>query len=151
MAFAAARKGDIIFADRGLYKHYGVYNGEKSVIHFSPDSGKEINPQDAYIRETSLAEFLKGDDLQVDRDIKPSFPPDEVVRRARRFVNTSRGDYHLLFFNCEHFATWCATGELESKQVANGVVIAGAVVAATAAAVLVVKVILDSDGEDGLA
>jgi hypothetical protein len=50
----AAQKDDAIYVNRGLYQHYGIYNNDESVIHFSPDQGKEINPENAYIRETSL-------------------------------------------------------------------------------------------------
>jgi hypothetical protein len=145
------KKGDILYADRGLYKHYGIYNTSQSVIHFSPNKGAEINAKNAYIRETTLAEFLKGDELHIDRTMRPLFPPEEIVRRARRFVNELQGKYNLLSFNCEHFARWCATGELESEQVKTGMVIAGTIVA-TAAVVLVGKAIADrekSEDEQG--
>jgi hypothetical protein len=134
--------GDVIYADRGLYRHYGIYNTDKSVIHFSPDRGKETDAQNAYIRETSLAEFSKGDIPRVDTTVFAVFPPEEIVRRALYLAGTNRGEYNLLFFNCEHFARWCATGELESKQVKKGVAIAAGTLAATAA-VLVAKTIVD--------
>jgi hypothetical protein len=142
------QKGDVICADRRLYKHYGIYNNTESVIHFSPDKGGEISAENAYIRETTLAEFLKGDELHIDRTIRTVFPPQEVVRRARSFVNELRGTYDLLTLNCEHFARWCATGELESKQVKTGLAIAGTVAAMTAVA-LVGKAIVDMDKESG--
>jgi hypothetical protein len=138
------QKGDIIYADRRLYKHYGIYNNTGSVIHFSPDRGAEISAKNAYIRETTLAEFLKGDELYIDRTIRAVFPPEEVVRRARSFVNELRGTYDLLALNCEHFARWCATGELESKQVKTGLAIVGTI-AATAVVVLVEKAIVDME------
>jgi hypothetical protein len=50
----------------------------------------------------------------------------------------------LVFYNCEHFACWCATDELESKQVGKGLAFAGTI-AATAVAVLVVKAIVDRE------
>ena len=137
-----AKKGDVIYVNRGLYKHYGIYIKNSSVIHFSPDSGKEISPERAYIRETSLEEFLKGGCLQIDRSIRAVFPPKEIARRARCLVGTNLKQYDLLFFNCEHFARWCATDEMESKQVKNGVAIAGGV-ALTTAAVLFLKSVLD--------
>ncbi|MDR0552424.1 MAG: lecithin retinol acyltransferase family protein [Spirochaetaceae bacterium] len=115
-----AKKGDIIFVDRGLYKHYGVYNSEKSVIHFSTDSGAETTAANAYIRETTLGEFLKGGVLRVDRTIRAAFPPEEVARRALSLAGAKRGEYDFLLNNCEHFAHWCATGEFESAQVAEG-------------------------------
>jgi hypothetical protein len=115
------------------------------VIHFSPAKGAEISAENAYIRETTLAEFLKGDELHIDRTIRPFFPPEEIVRRARRFVGELRGKYSLVFFNCEHFARWCATGEPESKQVKAGLAIAGTIAATAAAVVLVGKAIADRE------
>jgi hypothetical protein len=150
---SAVKKGDILYADRGLYKHYGVYNTSQSVIHFSPDRGAEISAKDAYIRETTLTEFLKGDELHIDRTIHAVFPPEEIVRRARRFVNELRGKYDLLSLNCEHFARWCATGKLESEQVKTGLAIAGTIAATAAvAAVLIGTAIADrekSEDEQG--
>jgi hypothetical protein len=138
------QKGDVIYANRGLYRHYGIYNNDNSVIHFSPDKGKEINAESAYIRETTLEEFLRGDRLNVDRTIRALFPPEEVVRRARAFIGKLRGEYNLVFFNCEHFARLCATGESESGQVKKGAAIAGIVVA-TATAAIIAKAITDKD------
>ncbi|MDR1144287.1 MAG: lecithin retinol acyltransferase family protein [Spirochaetaceae bacterium] len=146
MAHIAVKKGDILYADRGLYRHYGIYNNNRSVIHFSSAKGAEISAKNAYIRETTLVEFLKGGELHIDRTIRAVFPPEEIVRRARRFVNELRGKYDLLSFNCEHFARWCATGELDSEQVKTGLVIAGTI-AVTAAAALVIKAIVD-EGEE---
>jgi hypothetical protein len=152
MAYTAVKKGDILYADRGLYKHYGVYNTSQSVIHFSPDKGAEISAENAYIRETTLAEFLKGDELHIDRTISAVFPPEEIVRRVRRFVNELRGKYDLLSLNCEHFARWCATGKLESEQVKTGLAIAGTIAATAVAAVLIGTAIADrgkSEDEQG--
>jgi hypothetical protein len=152
MAHTVVKKGDILYADRGLYKHYGVYNHDGSVVHFSPDKGAEISAKNAYIRETTLAEFLKGDELHIDRTFRAVFSPEEIVRRARRFVNELRGNYNLLSLNCEHFARWCATGELESKQVKKGVAIVGTIAATAVAAVLIGTAIADrkkSEDEQG--
>jgi hypothetical protein len=142
------QKGDVIYTDRGLYKHYGIYNNDRSVIHFSPDKGAEINPEKAYIRETTLAGFLKDGDPHVDMTVHAVFPPDEIVHRARCLVGSSRGEYDLIFYNCEHFAHWCATGELESKQVKKGLALAGAVAATAVAAIVVGKVIADRGEKD---
>jgi hypothetical protein len=142
------QKGDVIYASRGLYKHYGIYDNDNSVIHFSPDEGTEISPKNAYIRETTLADFSKGDEPRVDRTIRALFPPEEIVRRAHALIGELRGEYDLMSLNCEHFARWCATGELESGQVKAGVTIAGGVaVVAMAAftAALVAKAIRDRE------
>jgi len=140
----AAKKGDVIFVNRGLYRHFGIYNSDKSVIHFSPDQGKEISPENAYIRETSLSEFLEGGKLEIDHSVKPAFPPEEIAHRAVRMVGTNLKKYKLLSFNCEHFAFWCATGKLKSKQVEKGAAIAGGVALAATAAFLL-KILLDKD------
>jgi hypothetical protein len=145
---SAAQKGDVVYVNRFFYKHYGIYNNDESVIHFSADRGAEINPENAYIRETSLLEFLKGGNLQIDHSIKPVFPPEEIAHRALCLVSTNLGEYSLLFKNCEHFTNWCTTDELESKQVKKGVAIAGGV-ALTAAAVLFLKSQLDKKNQSG--
>jgi hypothetical protein len=129
-------QGCVIFVNRGLYKHYGIYNNNQNVIHFSPDSGKEVNAEDAYIRETTLAAFLKGGEVELDRSVCAAFPPEEVVRRATQFVDKGRGEYDLIFNNCEHFARWCASGEKESKQVETGVAVAAGVAAAVIAVLI---------------
>jgi hypothetical protein len=141
---AIPQKGDVIYVNRGLYQHYGIYNNDESVIHFSPDQGKEISPENAYIRQTSLLEFLNGGDLEIDNSVKPGFPPEEIAHRVLRLVGTNLKKYNLLSFNCEHFAFWCATGELKSKQVDKGVAIAGGV-ALTVTAAILLKILLDKD------
>jgi hypothetical protein len=64
----------------------------------------------------------------------PAFLPAETVRRAEAQLSKHKGDYDLVFFNCEHFARWCKYGELESRQVRNAVkgVIIGTAAIATA-------------------
>lgn len=47
--------GDIVYVDRGLYKHFGVYSGNNKVIHYTKD---EKDCLDGTIRETSLSDFL---------------------------------------------------------------------------------------------
>jgi len=141
-----AKKGDVIFVDRLLYKHYGIYVNEKNVVHFSPDKGKEISAEDAYIRKTTLDEFLKGGVLRIDHSVKRAFPPEEIARRALRLVGTNLNEYNLIFFNCEHFAHWCATGKLKSKQVEKGAVIAGITLAAASAILL--KILTDKNKEE---
>ena len=56
--------GDVIYVERDCgifgYKHFGVYSGDKKVIHYTKDnnSGDCMN---GIIRETSLKRFLDGD------------------------------------------------------------------------------------------
>ena len=121
--------GDVIFTERknfkGLpipYRHYGIYIGYKQVIHFRPPKGcEEINSSQADIIQTTLDEFLNGDELFVEsvRDnfkFKP-FPAQEVIERAKSKLGKYKGRYRLLFNNCEHFAHWCKYGIPFSWQV----------------------------------
>jgi len=50
--------GDIIYVERDLgYKHFGVYSGDKKVIHYVKDDSDFL---DGVICETSLKRFLGG-------------------------------------------------------------------------------------------
>ncbi len=56
--------GDIIYVKRDCeifgYKHFGVYSGDKKVIHYTKDNNSG-DCMDGIIRETSLKRFLDGD------------------------------------------------------------------------------------------
>ena len=52
--------GDVIYVDRGLYKHFGVYSGKRNVIHYTKDEGGFL---DGTIQETSLARFMDGENV----------------------------------------------------------------------------------------
>jgi len=112
--------GDVVVADRILYKHYGIYVGNNRVIHFSGGAGGEINPLDAKIIETSLSDFLDGSALYVEEsDEAGAFPPDVIVKRALSMVGKLKGDYNLAINNCEHFTHWCKYGTKRSGQVST--------------------------------
>ena len=46
--------GDVLSVNRGLYKHYGVYVGNNTVVHFSGGYGHELSAHRACIRKTTL-------------------------------------------------------------------------------------------------
>lgn len=46
----------------------------------------------------------------------------ETLRRAQSALG--RPDYNLVTDNCQHFATWCATGERRSHQVEGALAVA---------------------------
>jgi hypothetical protein len=111
-------KGAVLRVRRKIgYWHYGVYCGGGRVVQFAPKKGFELNQTEADIVETDLDGFLKGGSLMVDTKIVPRFPPDEIVARARSMLGKEKGEYNLLFNNCEHFARWCVCDEHRSKQV----------------------------------
>jgi len=107
--------GDILYVNRGIYKHYGVYTGDGKVIHFAPLAGTEINAENAVIHETTLKNFLKDGTLSIDKKIKAITSRRKIVERARSQIG--KKSYNLAFNNCEHFAHWCKTGVCESNQV----------------------------------
>lgn len=113
--------GDILFTDRGLYKHYGVYIGHGQVIHFAGPVGHETEAHLADIIQTSIKDFLRGDELYIERypdyfKYKP-FEPKEVINRAKSRLGMEKGKYNLADYNCEHFANWCKYGVEFSSQV----------------------------------
>jgi hypothetical protein len=110
------KKGDVVFARRMVYRHYGIYSGRKKVIHYAKKESN-VRPKTA-IEETSIAEFSKGDPVYVIKFPQKAdflYSPRETVKRAKSLIG--RTDYNLVFNNCEHFAYWCKTGRRESFQV----------------------------------
>ena len=128
MASKKLKLGDIVFCQRSnfffgdVYQHYGVYAGYHKIIHYI----KGDSLLDGRIAETSIEEFCDGDTLYIaeddtllsifqDADVTATFyGPRKTVQRARSMIG--KGDYNLFDYNCEHFAIWCKTGQLESTQ-----------------------------------
>jgi hypothetical protein len=106
-------QGDHIYVKRKrlLYSHHGIYTGEGTVIHYK---GAEKEKKDPVIRKTDIDEFLNNGKLKR-RDYKKRLPHSETLRIAREHL--SKNGYSLAFNNCEHFATFCATGKKKSAQV----------------------------------
>lgn len=122
--------GDHLKVVRVGYSHHGIYEGDGKVIHYSGEPGSK---QSAAVMQSPLEEFANGGTVEVVLYAE-SFPPNEVVTRARSRLGEAR--YHLLTNNCEHFARWCKTGDHASEQVhsatssAGGATAGGAAVAA---------------------
>ncbi len=97
---------------RSFYYHHGIYIGKNKVIHFNGEllRGKA----NAKITITTLNEFLKGGNLEIVK-YKIGINEVEVLKRANSLLN--KGDYSILFNNCEHFASYCFTGIGISKQI----------------------------------
>lgn len=110
--------GMILRVNRTGYRHYGVYVGNKSVIHYTSDDGDTSS--DNRIRETSLAWFLGPSDVvQViafpdEVDGKPILSREKAVANARSRLG--EGGYNVRTNNCQHFAIWCRTGIKFSGQ-----------------------------------
>jgi hypothetical protein len=105
--------GDHIYVRRKglLYSHHGIYAGEGYVIHFKGAEKEKRNPA---VIMTEIENFLSGGKLRK-RNYKRRLPNDETLRIAKGHL--SKKEYSLAFNNCEHFATYCATGKKKSLQV----------------------------------
>ena len=116
-----ARSGDIVCADRGLYRHYGVYDGGKVIDISTPDGDNSLaNKHNAHIRERPLGEFLGGCPGYVDNS-PGLYSRKKTVKRARAEIGTGSNSYDLIFNNCEHKAREWQTGYKQSKQVEDAV------------------------------
>lgn len=111
-------KGDILWADRrskGLpFDHCGIYEGNGNVIHYAAPDGIEIKQKNAIIHRTTYEIFKDGCKVKIYR-LSKGYSPEETVQRARSRLNEK--DYNFTLNNCDHFATWCKTGEHLSLQV----------------------------------
>jgi hypothetical protein len=106
-------RGDHIYVRRKglLYSHHGIYAGDGTVIHFK---GEDKEKRDPVVIITNMDKFLDGGKLRR-RKYKERLPYSESLRIARG--NLLKKGYSLRVNNCEHFATYCATGKKKSKQV----------------------------------
>ena len=89
---------------RGLFDHVGIATGYGTVIHSSARYGR--------VMETDLADFSDGKPIRVVPYRSP-LSGSQVVVRARGRIGQR---YNPLVRNCEHFVTWCLSGEARSSQ-----------------------------------
>ena len=124
--------GDHIFVRRKgmLYSHHGIYAGERAVIHYK---GADKEKRDPAVIITDIDNFLNGGKLRR-RNYKERLPYSESLRIAREHL--SKKGYSLPFNNCEHFATYCATGKKKSKQVRRAIGIFTITIVATGSFIL---------------
>jgi len=96
------------------YWHHGIDMGDGTVVHARPHEFRNPFGGGSVVR-TSLQDFADGEEVRPTGGTPAVFPPEEVARRAAAHVG--RDGYCPVVANCEHFATWCATGERRSRQV----------------------------------
>ena len=106
-------RGDHIYVRRNglIYSHHGIYAGEGAVINYK---GADKEKRDPAVIITDIDNFLNGGKLRR-RNYKERLPYSESLRIAREHL--SKKSYSLRMNNCEHFATYCATGKKKSLQV----------------------------------
>ena len=109
--------GDHIYVRRKgfLYSHHGIYAGKGDVIHFKGTDKEKRNPA---VIMTKLENFLSGGKLKK-RYYNGRLSKNETLRIAKDHL--SKKGYSLAFNNCEHFATYCATGKKKSIQVRRAI------------------------------
>jgi len=114
--------GDVICVERfgSLYRHYGIYVGNRKVIHYAGATGDWSS--DVAVREVKMEDFL----LNAKAYMICKFPQHcnisnyrlyskkETVERA--YSRLGERKYDLLTNNCEHFAVWCRTNISVSIQ-----------------------------------
>lgn len=96
------------------YMHHGIDVGDGTVVHARPDDFRNPFGGGRVVR-TSREDFAAGRPVRLTTDPPAVFPPEEIVARA--LAHVGREGYSPLVDNCEHFATWCATGRRVSRQV----------------------------------
>jgi hypothetical protein len=110
------KRGDHVYVDRVLYEHHGIAVSPWQVIHYGAEPGQSM--VQAKICLATVEEFALGLTVRV-RPYPGGFLPERTVSRAESKLGT--GDYDLFGRNCEHFASWCVTGEATSDQVGRNV------------------------------
>jgi predicted Fe-Mo cluster-binding NifX family protein len=105
--------GDHIYVKQNgrFYTHHGIYIGEGKVVHLAGAIREKVNPK---VHKTDFSRFLKGGKLRR-RDYKERLPDCETIRIAKEHLSDK--SYSMIWNNCEHFATYCATGKKKSRQV----------------------------------
>jgi len=116
------QEGDLIRVRRKVgYCHYGIALSENEVIHYAgPVDDEVLNAENIKIRRAPISIFIKEDEIEVKTPFDSPFTRNEVVSRAKEYVNSSqfRGqNYDFLMNNCEHFARYCYYGNPQSVQV----------------------------------
>ena len=93
--------GELYSVYFGTAFHLGVYVGDGKIVHYLNDN---------HVYHVSWEKFLDGRMPQhwTYPDL-PAVPVEEIVRTALAEVGKTY-DYHLLTFNCEHFAIYCKSG-----------------------------------------
>ena len=80
------------------YTHFGVELPDGTIVENSPPG----------VRSVPFADFSRGAPTYVSNPDAGPAERAETVRRAASRIGERR--YSLSGNNCEHFATWCATG-----------------------------------------
>jgi hypothetical protein len=98
------------------YQHHAILADDTTVITYTGEPGW-VEADVAEISRVPLDVFTRGARIRVQRH-RGGYAPAETLGRAESRLGET--NYGLLTRNCEHFATWCATGQWRSRQVERG-------------------------------
>ncbi|KAL3876946.1 hypothetical protein ACJMK2_034725 [Sinanodonta woodiana] len=132
---ASLEKGDLVEFPRfkGIYSHWAVYVGDNNVVHLTgdPNAQSSVNANPSHVFYICGVMYSKAK-VQLDNFFAVAakskarknnnkdiiFSPDDtgsIVQRALNKIGDDIG-YHILWKNCEYFASWCRYGEGWSNQ-----------------------------------
>lgn len=103
--------GAHLISPRSFYMHHGIHIGGGKVAHYS---GFSSSLRAGPIEITDLGSFANGRPVWACQESR-TYSAAEIVTRARSRVGESQ--YRILSNNCEHFCSWCVSGENYSAQV----------------------------------
>ena len=117
---------DLQRADHIMWDRYEGYGHHAIIEHVLQDINKIVvihyngpSPSSHKIKGEIIAEkldpFAKGLGRMFVVEYANPLPPDEVIKNASSRLGEV--EYSLVSNNCEHFATWCKTGQKLSSQV----------------------------------
>ena len=104
--------GAHLMTSRRGYTHHGIYVGRGMVVHYS---GLSRLLHSGPVEEVTMRRFSMGRPIQIVRDRKSTYSPQEIVLRARSRLGEST--YNVLKNNCEHVCNWCISDRSCSIQV----------------------------------
>ena len=117
---------DLQQADHIMWDRYEGYSHHAIIVHVLPEINKIVvihyngpSPSSHKVKGKIVAEqldpFTKGLGRLFVVEYANPLTPDEVLKHA--YSRLGEVKYSLLSNNCEHFATWCKTGQNISSQV----------------------------------
>ncbi|XP_061585728.1 phospholipase A and acyltransferase 4-like [Cololabis saira] len=124
-----ANPGDLIETKGYLFNHWAVYVGGGNVVHFTKPGGGSGSVSgggggfvgEGKVLKEKLEDVVKEDKWIINNLLDHKYTPrpaDEIVKNACSMVDTNL-HYHLLDYNCEHFATEMRYNKRESQQAEN--------------------------------
>lgn len=106
------------------YSHHGIFVSDDHVIQFGsgifdkPHAAVEVTTLEQFARHGQVEVVHYGDNLGAVGIVSPPDNRANIVGNAEwLLLNQPFSRYHLVAWNCEHVATFCVTGKMESLQV----------------------------------